>query len=73
MGTTDVMIDQKLQEIQREYLEFLEDDEDSGMYSQLVQDMIEKGDSRLIVNINDLRKKNSERANSCELSRKNDW
>lgn len=33
------------------------------MYSQLVQDMIEKGDSRLIVNINDLRKKNSERAN----------
>ncbi|RXG51256.1 Zygotic DNA replication licensing factor mcm3 [Armadillidium vulgare] len=64
MGTTDVMIDQKLQEIQREYLEFLEDDEDSGMYSQLVQDMIEKGDSRLIVNINDLRKKNSERANS---------
>ncbi|KAL7647582.1 UNVERIFIED_CONTAM: hypothetical protein RMT77_001182 [Armadillidium vulgare] len=63
MGTTDVMIDQKLQEIQREYLEFLEDDEDSGMYSQLVQDMIEKGDSRLIVNINDLRKKNSERAN----------
>lgn len=26
MGATDVMIDQKLQEIQREYLEFLEDD-----------------------------------------------
>nr|XP_053628147.1 DNA replication licensing factor MCM3-like [Cherax quadricarinatus] len=59
--TADVIIDQRIRDIQREYLEFLEDDEDSGLYSELVRDMIEDGECRLIVSINDLRKKNSQR------------
>lgn len=60
-ATADVIIDQRIRDIQREYLEFLEDDEDSGLYSELVRDMIEDGECRLIVSINDLRKKNSQR------------
>jgi len=63
MGTTtDVIIDQRIRDIQREYLEFLEDDEDSGVYTQLVRDMVASEDKRLVVNINDLRKKNPQRA-----------
>lgn len=63
MGTTtDVVIDQRIRDIQREYLEFLEDDEDSGVYTQLVRDMVANGERRLVVNINDLRKKNPQRA-----------
>lgn len=63
MGTSvDIERDARLREIQREYLEFLEDEEDSGVYTQLVRDMVTSGDCRLIVNINDLRQKNSQRA-----------
>jgi len=61
-ATTDVIIDQRIRDIQREYLEFLEDDEDSGVYTQLVRDMVANEDKRLVVNINDLRKKNPQRA-----------
>jgi len=61
-ATTDVVIDQRIRDIQREYLEFLEDDEDSGVYTQLVRDMVANGEKRLVVNINDLRKKNPQRA-----------
>lgn len=62
-ATTDVVIDQRIRDIQREYLEFLEDDEDSGVYTQLVRDMVANGEKRLVVNMNDLRKKNPQRAN----------
>ncbi|XP_066982092.1 zygotic DNA replication licensing factor mcm3 [Macrobrachium rosenbergii] len=64
MGTTtnDIIVDQRIRDIQREYLEFLEDDEDAGLYTQLVRDMVANGECRLIVNINDLRKKNPQRA-----------
>ncbi|KAK4297309.1 hypothetical protein Pmani_030259, partial [Petrolisthes manimaculis] len=62
MGTiTDVVIDQRIRDIQREYLEFLEDDEDTGIYTQLVRDMVANGECRLNVNINDLRKKSPQR------------
>lgn len=61
-AATDVVIDQRIRDIQREYLEFLEDDEDSGVYTQLVRDMVANGECRLNVNINDLRKKNPQRA-----------
>ncbi|KAK7075067.1 MCM DNA helicase complex subunit [Halocaridina rubra] len=64
MGTTtqDIVVDQRLRDIQREYLEFLEDDEDTGVYTQLVRDMVTNEECRLTVNINDLRKKNPHRA-----------
>ncbi|XP_068250969.1 zygotic DNA replication licensing factor mcm3 [Palaemon carinicauda] len=64
MGTTtnDIVVDQRIRDIQREYLEFLEDDDDSGVYTQLVRDMVANGECRLNVNINDLRKKNPQRA-----------
>lgn len=54
--------DHRLREIQREYLDFLDDDQDQSIYQQKVRDMIADGDVRLIANINDLRKKNPKRA-----------
>lgn len=59
----DVVVDQHLRDLQRQYLDFLDDDADQGFYHAKVRDMIERGDRRLIVNINDLRSKNEERAN----------
>uniref|UniRef100_A0A2P2I2G5 DNA replication licensing factor MCM3 n=1 Tax=Hirondellea gigas TaxID=1518452 RepID=A0A2P2I2G5_9CRUS len=60
-AVTDVVVDQRLRDIQREYLEFLEDEEDAGVYTQMVQEMITSGECRLQININDLRKKNPNR------------
>lgn len=54
-------IDQRLRDIQREYLDFLDDDNDQGIYHQKVEDMISSNGVRVIVNINDLRKKNPKR------------
>ncbi|KAJ7389281.1 MCM DNA helicase complex subunit [Desmophyllum pertusum] len=54
--------EQYLRQLQREYLDFLDDDEDQGIYHGKVRDMISKKECRLIVNINDLRRKNEKRA-----------
>ncbi|XP_076642875.1 minichromosome maintenance 3 [Halictus rubicundus] len=56
--------DQRLEEIQREYVDFLDDTEDQGIYTTLVKNMIEENKRRLFVNINDLRRKNPTRAAS---------
>ncbi|XP_076318815.1 LOW QUALITY PROTEIN: DNA replication licensing factor MCM3-like [Tachypleus tridentatus] len=58
--TTD--IDQRLRDIQRDYLDFLDDDDDQGTYSQKVKEMITRNECRIIVNINDIRRKNPKRA-----------
>ncbi|PIK38499.1 putative zygotic DNA replication licensing factor mcm3 [Apostichopus japonicus] len=55
-------IDQQLRDYQREYLDFIDDDADQGLYHEKVRDMINKNKSRLIVNINDLRRKAPKRA-----------
>jgi len=55
------VVDQRLRDIQREYLEFLEDEQDAGVYMQCVRQMIDAGEKRLEININDLRKKNPQR------------
>ncbi|XKL67199.1 hypothetical protein PGB90_010619 [Kerria lacca] len=60
MGEIDV--DHKLREIQREYLEFLDDEEDKGIYHAKVKTMIEDQKIRIVVNVNDLRAKNPTRA-----------
>ncbi|XP_005107582.1 zygotic DNA replication licensing factor mcm3 [Aplysia californica] len=54
-------IDQRLRDIQREYLDFLDDDNDQGIYLQKVRDMVSNSEVRIIVNINDLRRKNPKR------------
>ncbi|CAH3936399.1 unnamed protein product [Pieris brassicae] len=54
--------DQRLRDLQREYLEFLDDEEDQGIYMNRVKQMISEKCKRLIVNINDLRRKNPDRA-----------
>ncbi|XP_017886777.1 DNA replication licensing factor Mcm3 isoform X2 [Ceratina calcarata] len=56
--------DQRLEEIQREYVDFLDDTEDQGIYTSLVKNMIEENKQRLYVNVNDLRRKNPGRAAS---------
>uniref|UniRef100_A0A673FSG7 DNA replication licensing factor MCM3 n=1 Tax=Sinocyclocheilus rhinocerous TaxID=307959 RepID=A0A673FSG7_9TELE len=51
-----------LRESQREYLDFLDDDQDQGIYHEKVRSMVSEGQCRLIVNINDLRRKSEKRA-----------
>ncbi|XP_054833867.1 DNA replication licensing factor MCM3 isoform X1 [Eublepharis macularius] len=55
--------DAELREAQRDYLDFLDDEEDQGIYQSKVRSMISDNEYRLIVNINDLRRKNEKRAN----------
>ncbi|XP_024147519.1 DNA replication licensing factor MCM3 [Oryzias melastigma] len=59
---TDVVDDQEMREAQRDYLDFLDDDQDQGIYQSKVRDMISENKGRLIVNINDLRRRNEARA-----------
>ncbi|XP_030627514.1 DNA replication licensing factor MCM3-like [Chanos chanos] len=54
--------DVALREAQREYLDFLDDDQDQGVYHEKVRSMVSEGQHRLIVNINDLRRRNEKRA-----------
>lgn len=55
-------VDQRLRDIQRAYLDFLDDEEDQGMYATRVKTMVEEKKARLVVNINDLRRKSPARA-----------
>ncbi|CAG5124843.1 unnamed protein product [Candidula unifasciata] len=57
-------VDQRLREIQREYLDFLDDDSDQGIYLQKVRDMVASNAVRITVNINDVRRKIPKR---CQL------
>ncbi|KAM9798047.1 DNA replication licensing factor MCM3 [Neosynchiropus ocellatus] len=59
---TDVADDREMREAQRDYLDFLDDDQEQGVYQSKVRDMISENKSRLIVNINDLRRRNEGRA-----------
>ncbi|XP_041038392.1 zygotic DNA replication licensing factor mcm3-like isoform X2 [Carcharodon carcharias] len=54
--------DPNVREAQRQYLDFLDDEQDQGIYQNKVRDMISENLYRLIVNINDLRRKNEKRA-----------
>lgn len=58
----DLVDDQEMREAQRDYLDFLDDDQDQGIYQSKVRDMISENKARLIVNINDLRRRNEARA-----------
>ncbi|XP_062268061.1 DNA replication licensing factor MCM3 [Platichthys flesus] len=59
---TDVVDDLEMREAQRDYLDFLDDDQDQGVYQSKVRDMISENKARLVVNINDLRRRNEVRA-----------
>jgi len=54
--------EQKMRELQRSYVEFLDDSDRDGVYDKLVREMIENKGTRLVVSINDLRSANKERA-----------
>ncbi|KAJ8410306.1 hypothetical protein AAFF_G00202870 [Aldrovandia affinis] len=60
--TAELVDDREMREAQRDYLDFLDDDEDQGVYQSKVRDMINDNKSRLIVNVNDLRRRNETRA-----------
>ncbi|XP_063079666.1 DNA replication licensing factor MCM3 [Engraulis encrasicolus] len=60
--STDVVDDQAMREAQRDYLDFLDDDQDQGIYQSKVRDMVSENKARLVVNINDLRRRNETRA-----------
>ncbi|KAF0991426.1 hypothetical protein HZS_4832, partial [Henneguya salminicola] len=57
-----------LREIQREYINFLDDENDNGTYQKKVLSMISSGHHRLIVNLNHLRNKNKKRTNKLYTS-----
>ncbi|BES98653.1 DNA replication licensing factor [Nesidiocoris tenuis] len=59
-------VNQHLQEIQREYLDFLDDDEDQGIYHRRVRDMVESKRLRILVDLNDLRKKKPDRVKALK-------
>lgn len=63
MAGTVVLDDVELREAQRDYLDFLDDEEDRGIYQNKVRELINDNQYRLIVNVNDLRRKNEKRAN----------
>lgn len=63
MAGTVVLEDVELREAQRDYLDFLDDEEDQGIYQSKVRELISDNQYRLIVNVNDLRRKNEKRAN----------
>ncbi|XP_058810827.1 DNA replication licensing factor Mcm3 [Phymastichus coffea] len=56
--------DQRSKDLEKEYLDFLDDQEDQGIYYQAVKNMIDDKKYRLTVNVNDLRRKNPVRAAS---------
>jgi len=58
----EVDYEQRMRELQRQYVDFLDDSDRDGVYDRLVRDMIENKGSRLVVSINDLRNQNKERA-----------
>ncbi|XP_044773250.1 DNA replication licensing factor MCM3 isoform X4 [Neomonachus schauinslandi] len=62
MAGTVVLDDIELREAQRDYLDFLDDEEDQGIYQSKVRELISDNQYRLIVNVNDLRRKNEKRA-----------
>ena len=57
-----VDMEQELREFQREYTDFLDDNNDDGMYHDKVVRMIQENGTRLVINVNDLRRKNLKRA-----------
>jgi len=59
---TNEEFEQKMRELQRSYVEFLDDSDRDGTYDKLVREMIDNKGCRLIVSINDLRNANAERA-----------
>lgn len=61
-------IEQRLREIQKEYLTFLDDEEDQNVYHKKVKAMIDEKHQRLLIDINDLRKKNPARTQSLLTS-----
>ncbi|XP_026871776.2 DNA replication licensing factor MCM3 isoform X1 [Electrophorus electricus] len=58
----EVVDDHEMREAQRDYLDFLDDDQDAGIYQSKVRDMISENKFRLVVNVNDLRRRNEARA-----------
>ncbi|UJR38193.1 hypothetical protein I4U23_030866 [Adineta vaga] len=62
----DPIEEQRLRTIQREYLDFLDDGEDEGVYQDKLKMLIASDEARLIVNINDLRRKNPRRTKGLQ-------
>ncbi|KYN33679.1 Zygotic DNA replication licensing factor mcm3 [Trachymyrmex septentrionalis] len=60
----DTEFDQNLEQITREYVDFLDDVEDQSIYATMVKNMMQEDKNRLVVNINDLRRKNPARTAS---------
>lgn len=60
MNTEDTTLQQR--EIQRQYANFLDDENESGTYFKRVQTMVAAGTHRLVINLNHLRAANPVRA-----------
>ena len=56
--------DERMRELQRSYMDFLDDTAEQDIYAGKVRDMIQQNDSRLIINLNDLRRRFPARCNT---------
>ncbi len=56
--------DQRLRDLQREYVDLLDDSGagGEGVFTKKVQEMVDRGEHRVILSINDVRRRNPERA-----------
>lgn len=61
-------IEQRLRDIQKEYLSFLDDEEDQNVYHKKVKLMIDDKSQRLLIDINDLRKRNPTRTQALLIN-----
>jgi len=62
MAAQDQDVEQRLRDLQRTYVDFLDDADDQGVYDRVVRDMIENKENRIMVNVNDLRRAHADRA-----------
>uniref|UniRef100_A0A915DLE0 DNA replication licensing factor MCM3 n=1 Tax=Ditylenchus dipsaci TaxID=166011 RepID=A0A915DLE0_9BILA len=63
LGLVDKAEENRAREITEQYLNFLDDPADEKVYTQKVEELIRDGSTRLIVDINDVRRKLPDRAN----------
>ncbi|KAL3087996.1 hypothetical protein niasHT_026417 [Heterodera trifolii] len=62
LGMTDKADENRMREITQEYLNFLDDSAEEKVYIEKIEELIREEESRLIVDINDVRRKIPERA-----------
>lgn len=62
-GMVDKAEENRIRELTQEYINFFDDSAEENIYSQKIEDLIHENGCRLIIDINDIRRRSKERAN----------